>query len=137
MDDPDSFSGGEEEVQNKFNINASEEKELWRKEIINNYAYPSINFPSCFHDSFRIYERKKADILNIYCQCNRNSCKYRKNLRNYTFFKLHNRIPESIILYIFNLFIVLLQNATLIHKSVSQKFKNAVSYITITTIHPK
>jgi hypothetical protein len=41
---------------------------------------------------------------------------------------LHNRIPASIILYIFNLFIVLGQNATQIHKNVSNKFKNAISY---------
>ena len=47
---------------------------------------------------------------------------------------MHNRIPASIILYIFNLFIVLRQNATQIHKKVSNKFKNAISYKKITKI---
>ena len=38
MDDPDSFSGSEEESQNDFNINPMEEKEICHKEIINNYV---------------------------------------------------------------------------------------------------
>ena len=129
MDDPDSFSGSEEESQNDFNINPMEEKEIWRKEITNNYAYPPVICPSCYHNSFRIYERKKINLINpFYCQCNRKQCKYRKNLRQYSFFKLHNRIPASIILYIFNAFIILHQNATQIHKVVSNKFKNSISY---------
>lgn len=135
MDDPDSFSGSEKESQYNFNINALEEKEIQRKEIKNNYAYPPNICPSCYHNSLRIYERKKANPLNpFYCQCNRKQCKYRKNLRQYSSFKLHNRIPASIILYIFNLFIVLRQNATQIHKNVSNKFKNAISYKKITKI---
>ena len=124
MDEPDSLSGSGEETQNNFNINPSEEKEIWRKEIISKYAYPPNICHSCYHNSFRIYERKKANLLNpFYSQCSRNKCKYRKSLRQYSFFKLHNRIPASIILYIFNAFIVLRQNATQIHKIVDNKFK--------------
>ena len=55
MDDPDSFSGSEEESQNDFNINPMEEKEIWRKEITNNYAYPPVICPSCYHNSFTNY----------------------------------------------------------------------------------
>ena len=105
------------------------------KEIINNYAYPPVICPSSYHNSFRIYERKKTNLLNpFYCQYNRKQCKYRKNLRQYSFFKLHNRIPASIILYIFNAFIILHKNATQIHKVVSNKFKNSISYNTINKI---
>ena len=46
MDDPDSFSGSEKESQYNFNINALEEKEIQRKEIKNNYAYPPNICPS-------------------------------------------------------------------------------------------
>ena len=68
MDDPGSFSGSGEETQNNFNINPSEEKEIWREEIINKYSYPPNICPSCYHNSFRIYERKKANLLNsFYC----------------------------------------------------------------------
>ena len=135
MDDPDSFSGSGEETQNNFNINPSEEKEIWREEIINKYSYPPNICPSCYHNSFRIYETKKAILLNLfYCQSSRKKCKYRKNLRQYSFFKLHNRIHASIILYIFNAFIVLPQDANQIHKIVDNKFKKAISYNTITKI---
>ena len=85
MDDPDSFNESEEEVQSNFNINDLEEKEIWRKEIINNYTYPLINCSSSLHDSFRKYERKKAYILSILFQSNRKPCKTRKNLRHFSF----------------------------------------------------
>lgn len=54
MDDSDSLNGGEGESKNNFNINPLEEKEIWRKEIINNYTYQLDICPSCFHNSFRI-----------------------------------------------------------------------------------
>lgn len=80
-------------------------------------------------------KRKKTNLLNpFYCHFNRKQYKYRKDLREYSFFKLHNIFPASIILYIFNAFIIIHQNATQIHKFVSNKFKNSISYNTITKI---
>lgn len=67
MDDPDSFSGSEEESQYNFNINALEEKEIQSKEIINNYAYPPNICPSCYHTIIHLeYMKGKMPIFLIH-----------------------------------------------------------------------
>ena len=78
MDDPNSSSSSEEEAEfdNIWNIDPKKEKIFWDKYITNIYTYQPIICPNCYHSSFKIYEKKKIDILNpYYMRCNRKNCR--------------------------------------------------------------
>lgn len=79
-------------------------------------------WPVCNHNSFRIKEKKSYDIQNpYYGSCTRKSCGAKKSLRNYSFFKLHSHIPCSVILKIFDLYIISKLNAKPIHTTLYEK----------------
>ena len=42
------------------------EKHLWSTDIIENYIYFTGTCPVCFHETFKIYEKKNEDIINPY-----------------------------------------------------------------------
>lgn len=148
MDDPSSiensdegnesdeeYSVGEKENENKWNINPKDEKLYWYKELIDRYIYVPNICPKCKQNTFRINEKTSLDLLNpLYLSCSNKKCKYKSNLRKYSFFRLHKNIPASVIHYIMYLFIVVKINATQIEKSLKQKYKYAPSYVTITNI---
>ena len=56
------------------------------------------------------------------------------NLRKFSFFRLHPKIPASVICYIFYLFIILGINADKITKEILHKFGKGLSYQTILSI---
>ena len=79
-------------------------------------------WPVCNHNSFRIKEKKSYDIQNpYYGSCTRKSCGAKKSLRNYSFFKLYSHIPCSVILKIFDLYIISKLNAKPIHTTLYEK----------------
>ena len=63
MDDPDSPSSSEEELQNNnlnnpWHIDPEKEKIFWKQHIFNNFVYPPKRCPVCLKNTFKIYEKK-------------------------------------------------------------------------------
>lgn len=70
--------------------------------------------------------KKKQDIINpYYARCNR------KSLREFSFFKLHVKLPCSILLKIFDLFIISKLNGNQIYTTLSNTYKISVTKTTI------
>ena len=114
MDDPNSSSSSEEEKEfdNMWNLDPKKEKIFWDKYLLNKYIYPPTTSSKCFHQSYRIYEKKNLDILNpYYMRCNRPRCRYKSSLREYLFLLLHPKIPGTYLIKILELFIKSKNNA--------------------------
>ena len=98
MDDPNSSSSSEEEKEfdHMWNLEPKKEKIFWDKYLLNKYIYPTTTCLKCFHQSYRIYEKKNLDILNpYYMRSNRHGCRYKRSLSKYSFLLLH---PKFLVL---------------------------------------
>ena len=73
-------------------------------------------------------KKKSFDVLNpYYMRCNKSGCRYKRSLREYSFLSLYPKIPGSLMIKIFELFIIPRNNAKQIFEIISQK----ISYQTI------
>jgi len=67
MDDPSSSNESNSDMENNFNniwnIDPKYEKTLWSKEILKDYIYITKTCPVCYHNTFKIYEKKKKILL--------------------------------------------------------------------------
>lgn len=144
MDDPKNSSSSNESQENEdsdnsqnnaWDISPKEEKNYWEKELFNKYFYNPMLCPKCKKPTFKINEKKKDDIINpYYLSCSKKNCKYRKNMRYYSFFKIHRNLPCSVIHFIIIQFIDIKNNATQIKKQCQLKFNKSPSIITINNI---
>lgn len=64
-------------------------------------------------------------------RCSDKKCNRKYNLRYFSFFKLHNKIPKSILVYIMGTFIIVKANAKQIENLLSTKYKFVPGYTTI------
>ena len=125
MDDPNNSSSSSESQESQdsesdtteeWNILINEEKNFWKKELINRYFYIPKLIPKCKKDIFRINEKNNIDIINpFYLSCTNKNCKYKKPLRFFSFFRLYKTLPCSIIYFIIIEFIIMKNNATQIY----------------------
>ena len=113
------------------------EKNFWQNTIIPNMIYLPKICPLCKKESFRIYEKKKEDIINpFYLVCNQKTCKKKRSLRYYSFLSFAKRIPASIIHAILYSFIDK-KSAKEIESTLKSQFKLIPSYSTIRNILSK
>ena len=107
-------------------------KKMWDKYIIPEYCYQPNICPTCKRKTFKIQENPKRDILNPFImRCSFAKCRRKKNIRSYSIFGLHKNLPGSVMLKIFQLFIIIKLNASQIHDKLAVAYEKKVSYITI------
>ena len=67
-------------------------------------------------------------------RCSNKACKIKLILRYFSFLKLHNKIPASIIIFILENFILIKANEKQIQKMIELKYKFNIGYITVLNI---
>ena len=67
-------------------------------------------------------------------RCSDKKCKRKYNLRYFSFFRLHNKIPISMLVFIVETFIIIKANVKQIESLLSAKYKSVPSYTTILNI---
>ena len=91
--------------------------------------------PNCKLNTFRIYEKKSNNILNLYyIKCINIKSQTKKNLRNYSFLKFAKSTPISIIYEIIWLFLIENKNGKDIHKYLANRYHIKPYYKTILKI---
>ena len=130
-----SEENSEEELDYKWKLNYETEKLFWIKTVLPELIYNPTLCPKCKKDTYRVYEKKKSDLINpFYLKCIIQSCQKRENIRNYSILKCAKTIPASIIVNIIKYFIIEKKNATEIEKSLKESYQCVPNYSTILKI---
>ena len=121
-----------EQEESEWGINYLDDKKTWDKYIIPEFCYQPKICPTCQRKTFNIQENPKKDILNPFIMtCSYGKCRRKKNIRSYSIFGLHKNLPGSVMLKIFQLFIIIKLNASQIYEKLAVTYKKKVSYITV------
>ena len=120
---------------NEWNINILEQKNFYKLQVFDRLIYKPEICPCCKKGKLSIYESQNIDIINPFnIRCNSKTCKKKYNIRKFSFFKLHPKIPISIMIYIIELFITFKNNAKQIKSSIDKKYKINFNYSTLLKI---
>ena len=95
----------EESETKKWNIEYEDEKKYWENYINKSYIYLPNKCPKCSHTNYSIGDLKNLINPKRYI-CNNYKCRYRCNLRKFSFLKEFPKIPASIIFKIHAKFII-------------------------------
>ena len=113
-----------EESDKEWGISYLEEKTFCLNRVLGIYSYQNNICPHCHKTKLGINELKNKNILNpIFMRCSDKKCKRKYNLKYFSFFRLHNKIPMSIFIYIIEIFIIVKANAKQLEKLLSTKYK--------------
>ena len=126
----------ENEVQN---LDYTKEKAFWDKIVIPFLVYHPIICPKCQKEKFKIYEiKKRLDIINpYYMKCSYKACRYKKNIRTYSFLQFAKQIQASIIYEILKLFNNRKKNSSEILNTLKSKLNKVPNYSKIMKILQK
>ena len=116
----------------KWEVNYEAEKLFLNTKVL---PFLGLCLPKCKRDTFKINEVKKLDIVNpYYCRCNVKDCRYKRNIRYYSFLKFTKTVPASIVYEILKLFILDKRNAKEIEQHLLLKMYRVPNYPTILNI---
>ena len=101
IDEEDSIE--EENPTDKSNI--LKEQQYWKTYFIPNYVYMPNKCPMCKHNNITIGNGNTLLNPKILI-CNNYKCRYRCNLKNYSFLKIFPKIQSSTIMKILKYFIL-------------------------------
>ena len=119
----------------KWGISYLEEKSFILNRVLGIYSYQNNICPHCHQHKLGFNEAKKDNILiPFFMRCSDKKCKRIYNLRYFSFFGLHNKIPISMLVFIVETFIIIKANAKQLESYLSAKYKSVPSYNTILNI---
>lgn len=128
-------SSENKESEQKWDITYENEKKYWDDNLLGEYIYISHLCPSCKKNTLELKEHTNNNIINpYYLRCSRKKCRKIVNIRKCSFFKLHNKIPASILHFIIKEFILMKSCGVEIQKRINKQFKYNMNYKTLLNI---
>ena len=79
--------------------------------------------PNCKNESLKLFRNSKSLSNPYILKCNKKECRKKLNLREWTFFGLHKKIPISVLIKIIGLFILHNKNGLQIKKSLLEFYQ--------------